>query len=328
MHMIDMSNDRANIAYVGKQPWHGLGEKLQPGADLETWRKAAGMDWELLERPVFFKEEESKGGVMTTFPYRTALVRSDTRVPLAIVSDSYQVVQPGDVLEFYRDIVAEGGFDLDVAGVLHGGRRYWALAKINQSARILGTDQVDGYILLATACDGTLATTAMFTSIRVVCQNTLNFAVREGEQGAARKYLKIPHSTKFDPENIKMELGLAEKSFQLFAEDATRMALRKLSNKEAVEFLIRAMGDETKPVEEQKNARLMKHVYELYTGQGMGSNLASADGTLWGLVNALTEYSDHHRGTRSVDSRLNKSWFGDGALMKQKAWNEALKMVA
>lgn len=71
----------------------------------------------------------------------------------------------------------------------------------------------------------------------------------------------------------------------------------------------------------------MKSTMELYLGKGMGSNLVSADGTLWGLVNAVTEFSDHHRGTRSNDSRLNKTWFGDGALMKQKAWDAALKLA-
>jgi len=327
-HCIDMTNNRANIAYTnGVVPWHGLGQALDPNADIDTWRKAAGMDWELLERPVFFQEEEKFDKTMNMVPYRTALVRSDTRKALAIVSDDYKVVQPGEVLEFFRDIVATGGFTLDVAGCLHGGRKYWALAKINESAEILGIDKVEGYILLATACDGTLATTAMFSSIRTVCQNTLNMSIREGESGAAKKYIKIPHRAVFDPDAVKVEMGLAKGSFEQFAKEAELTAKRKLSNKEAVEFLIKVMGDEKKPIEEQKNARLMKHVMELYMGKGMGSNLPSADGTLWGLINAVTEYSDHHRGTRTADSRLNKSWFGDGATMKQKAWDSAMKMV-
>lgn len=324
MHMIDESNDRANIAWVSKEPWHGLGQKLKPGADIETWKKAAGMNWKLLERPTYFQDTDEQ---MKVVPYRTTLVRSDTKVPLAIVSDDYNVVQPGEVLEFYRDLVAEGGFTLDVAGCLHGGRRYWALAKINESASIKGIDKVEGYLLLATACDGTLATTAMLTSCRVVCANTLAIAIQEGKTGLAKKHIKVNHSAAFDPEHIKYELGLSGPSFHKFIEVATETAVRKISNKEAVEFLIRVMGDEEKPVEEQKNARLMKKVIELYQGAGIGSNLITANGTLWGLVNAVTEFSDHHRNTRTADSRLNKTWFGDGAVMKQKAWDEAVKML-
>ena len=59
----------------------------------------------------------------------------------------------------------------------------WALVRIGQSARLIGNDQVDGYVLLATACDGTLATTTQFTSVRVVCNNTLRSAVGD-RQGA------------------------------------------------------------------------------------------------------------------------------------------------
>lgn len=323
-HMIDESNGRANIAYVGQEPWHGLGQKLQPGADIDVWKREAGMNWTLLERPTYFQDEDSQ---MKVVPYRTTLVRSDTRVPLAIVSDDYQVVQPGEVLEFYRDLVAEGGFTLDVAGCLHGGRRYWALAKINESASIRGVDKVEGYLLLATACDGTLATTAMLTSVRVVCQNTLTMAIHDEARGLSKRSIKVNHSASFDPAHIKHELGLTKGSFNKFVEQAEQMAIRKITNKEAVEFLIKVMGDEKKPVEEQKNARLMKHVVELYQGNGRGSDLVTANGTLWGLVNAVTEFSDHHRGTRTVDSRLNKTWFGDGAQMKQKAWEEALKMA-
>lgn len=329
MHQLDFSNDRANIAFTGsrQQVWHGLGQELVPGADIETWRKAAGMNWHLLERPIFFQEDDSQQNTMNSFPEKIALVRSDTRVPLAIVSEDYNVVQPGEVLEFYRDIVATGGYTLDVAGCLFGGRRYWALAKINESAMIGGIDKVDGYILLATACDGTLATTAMITTTRVVCNNTLQIALHNEQTNNSKRFIKVSHSSTFDPLQVKQDLGLVPGSFAKFAEQADMLATRRITNKEAVEFLIKVMGDEKKPVEDQKNARLMKHTLELFLGDGMGSNLASANGTLWGLVNAVTEFNDHHRGTRSIDSRLNKTWFGDGATMKQKAWDEAMKLV-
>jgi hypothetical protein len=53
------------------------------------------------------------------------------------------------------------------------------LAKTGQTAALKGKDVSNGYILLATACDGTLATTAQFTSIRVVCNNTLAIALKD-----------------------------------------------------------------------------------------------------------------------------------------------------
>ena len=99
-------------------------------------------------------------------------------------------MQPHDVLGFYRDLVSVSGFELETAGVLKGGKKLWALARTGDEMMLSGMDQVKGYLLLATSCDGSLATTAQFTSIRVVCNNTLQMAVGDN-LGAVR----VPHST-------------------------------------------------------------------------------------------------------------------------------------
>src|SRR3546814_20756798 len=135
---------------------------------------------------------------MSAFPEQKVLYRSDTKAPLAVVSKRFQVVQPGEILEFYRDLTEVGGFELETAGVLRGGRKFWALARTGQSVSLKGRDRVDGYLLLATACDGTLATTAQFTSVRVVCNNTLSIALGDNQIGRAScrervcQYVMIP----------------------------------------------------------------------------------------------------------------------------------------
>ncbi len=121
------------------------------------------------------------------------LYRSDTKTPLSVVSNRYQVVQPREVLEFYRDLTEVSGYELETAGVLKGGRKFWALARTGQSTALKGNDQIIGYLLLATSCDGTLATTATPTTVRVVCNNTLTIAL----DGTARA-IKVPHNTRFE----------------------------------------------------------------------------------------------------------------------------------
>lgn len=116
------------------------------------------------------------------------------------------MVQPREFLEFYRefyrDLTEKAGFELETAGVLKGGRKLWALARTGQSASIKGKDGSNGYILLATACDGTMTTTAQFTNIRVVCNNTMAIALNQGntsKQGIG----KVPHNTRFDAQAVK-----------------------------------------------------------------------------------------------------------------------------
>lgn len=114
---------------------------------------------------------------------RFVLMRSDTEEALSVVSGDYHMVQPKEVLEFYRDLVATCGYSLETAGALNGGKKVWALARTGMAEGIgdkgQDQDQLAAYLLLATSCDKTLATTVAFTSIRVVCQNTLSFAAND-----------------------------------------------------------------------------------------------------------------------------------------------------
>src|SRR5262245_30212424 len=113
------------MAYVRETPWHGLGSMLSDDAPLEVWLKEAGMDWRILEAPVHFQASEGQH----CFDAQKVLYRSDTFAPLSVVSKRYQVVQPKEILEFYRELVEAGGFELETAGVLKEGKKLWALAR-------------------------------------------------------------------------------------------------------------------------------------------------------------------------------------------------------
>lgn len=76
------------------------------------------------------------------------------------------------------------------------------------------------------------------------------------------------------------------------------------------------------------NDSAIKAVQELFAGRGKGADMASAAGTAWGLLNSVTEYVDHARRARSDDHRRDAAWFGTGAALKQKAWDEAVRMIA
>ncbi|MGC9128935.1 MAG: DUF932 domain-containing protein [Acidithiobacillus sp.] len=312
------------MAFVRETPWHGLGNRLPEKQPLDVWLQAAGMDWSIENAEVLYSAGSGVDRRIQVNPDARVLFRSDTGAPLSVVSNRYQVVQPREILEFYRDLVEMGGFALETAGVLKGGKKLWALAKTGEEFLLRGGDRVKGYLLLATSCDGTLATTAQFTSVRVVCNNTLQLSVEQDKDGA----IKVPHSTAFDPDVVKKALGVGAVSWNRFAETAKVLAERKVNRLDVTQFVIHVLGDKDAPLTAQPNEKALKGVIELFAGQGKGSSLASSDGTAWGLVNAVTEYVDHHRRARSRDTRLDSAWFGQGATIKAKAWTEALKLVA
>jgi phage/plasmid-like protein (TIGR03299 family) len=321
-HELATTND---MAYVGETPWHGLGNQLPKNQPIEVWQKAAGMDFEIKRTDVLFNAANGDGNLLNlrSNPDTTVLYRSDTLDALSVVSKRYKVVQPKDVLGFYRDLVSVGGFELETAGILKGGKKLWALARTGQETLLSGNDKVKAYLLLATSCDGSLATTAQFTSVRVVCNNTLQMAV-----GDSKGAVRVPHSTAFDPDAVKRELGLGLSAWDVFMANIKDMSNRPVNKFEAMSYLVNVLGDPALPLNDQPNQKAIQQVYGLYSGEGKGSKLSSAAGTAWGLVNGITEYVDTHRRARNQDYRLDSAWFGAGAQIKQKAFDQALALTA
>ncbi|RDZ27476.1 DUF932 domain-containing protein [Lysobacter silvisoli] len=318
MHLVE------TMAYTGERPWHGLGNLLAPQQPIAVWKKQAGMDWKIEEAEVRYVAGNNAIGVIHAFPEHKVLYRSDTRAPLSVVSKRFQVVQPGQILEFYRDLTASNGFELETAGVLREGRKFWALARTGQSTTLKGRDKVDGYLLLATACDGTMATTAQFTSVRVVCNNTLSIAL-----GNATGAIKVPHRSHFDPDVVKRQLGITVSSWDGFVARMKALVERPV-DPDSVEGLLRRVLTYAAPDGKATvvNEHAVANVRALYEGGGRGAQLASSRGTAWGVLNSVTEFVDHHRRARSDDHRRDAAWFGAGAQIKQRAWDEVMKLVA
>ncbi|AOX99272.1 DUF932 domain-containing protein [Jeongeupia sp. USM3] len=317
-----MSHLVESMAFVREAPWHGLGNQLSAHQPIEVWQREAGMDWSIDQSDVLFNVA-SDGMHIRTHADSKVLYRSDTLAPLSVVSKRYQVVQPAEVLHFYNDLVAAGGFELETAGVLKGGRKLWALARTGQDALIRGGDKVKAYLLLATSCDGTLCTTAQFTSVRVVCNNTLQMAV--GDRSGA---VKVPHSTKFDPASVKEALGLGLSGWEAFIGNIKQLAQRPVSAIEATSFFGELLDEQVHDVAGVPASKAMQQLTALYSGAGMGSLLPGSRGTAWGLLNAVTEYVDHQRRARSQDHRLDSAWFGQGAQLKQRALAQAMGLTA
>lgn len=319
------SNGMSEMAYVGEKPWHGLGQELRASAPIEEWMIAAGMDWRVKRSIVRFAPGKDEVGRddLKLWPDWHVLLRSDTREPLGMVSDRYKVVQPQEVLEFFRDLVDVAGFKLETAGTLHGGRKFWALASINAEDRIVGNDLVKGRLILATSCDGSMKTVAKNVTERVVCANTL--AIAMGERGAPQ--VQISHRSKFDAEQVKQELGVAVDSFTRFIRDARNLAKRPVSQGEAQQFVAHLLGKAEAEIDEIRDDKGFQSIMSLFSGAGRGALLPGVRGTAWGLVNAVTEHFDHHVRARSQSNRLDSAWFGRGDDLKQKAMTMAVAMT-
>ena len=339
-HMLDFSKGAAAMAFAGETPWHRHGTKMAPETlrDINAWINASGFDFRIERSPIQYS---AVNGAILTDTANHVLWRSDTGARVGIVSDGFRIVQPLEVAEFFRELCEKQGFELETMGVLKGGSVYWALARTGHVAGAGSKlKETHGYVLISTACDGSMATTVTFTAVRVVCWNTLSLALASAK-GATR----VRHSTTFDPDKVKRDMGLVDldASWNTFREQMRALMEKPMSEAESSNFfaeLLRpskpapaknaqsfeelltgnvALAGEPVPIAKDRAIRGLADLEMCYVNAP-----GAAPGTAYGALQAVTRFVDHSRG--SDDKRLQSAWFGQGNTMKSNALTRLLDM--
>lgn len=307
---------------------------------MERWIIEAGMNYTINERPIAvitnrLIDDPTHPADFPMIPEapkyekitgKKVLTRSDTEDVLSVVTDRYKVVQPHTIMEFFRDLIGERSFKMHTAGVLAGGKRVWALAETGKEFAVKGLDKLGAYLLLATAYDGKFSTTAQFTSIRVVCNNTLGFSLSKGEK-QNEGIVRIPHSMDFVGQDVKNELGLlGEQGWEKFQSNVIKLADVTVTKRQAVEFFLELLGVNEEEAAAGKQLISAKKLIAFYES-GPGSQFVGSKNTTWGLVNAVSFFTDHGRRAHNNGNRFNSAAFGDGAKMKQRAFTAALELA-
>lgn len=302
----------AEIAYTGEQPWHGLGQELKEDATIEEWVVASQMDWDVLTSPVQYETFDGA----KVFTGQQVLYRGDTNKPLSVVSDDFKIVQPREVLEFFRDLTVIHGMKLNVAGCLFGGKRFWATAETGRIADILPGDEVRGQLVLMTGVDGLLATSAKFVSTRVVCNNTMQIAMNEKGGREARR----THRQTFDAKEVKIDLGLLDGAWDRYINEMKHLTTVKMSDDKAAEFFLKLVAKDGELIDNNDISRGTKNtVEELMYRLRHGLGADSGRGTAWNVLNAVTEKYTHGTQRRDQNRQFVNSLYGLDANMKDKA---------
>lgn len=322
MHGLTQRKDGfVEMAYYGDAAWHKLGNPLtlEQATEISDETLAlSGMDWKAQRGIVRYATDRE--GTMMTMDDQHVLFRSDTKAPLGIVSAKYNILQPKECMMFFKDICGLNGFTLSAAGTMFGGKRFWATAKIGEGACIMGRDDlVEGYLLLSTSVDGTLATTAKFTTVRVVCNNTLSMALSAKDA----RDIKISHRTEFNADRVKQELGIVRGTFGQFIDASRKLALVTINHKDAEKMTAQLLVDSKAVTKEDvTTASGYKTILNLFQ-HGKGNHGETA----WDWVNGVTEYVDHVQRAKSDSHRMANSMFGKGDALKTMAFERALAVA-
>lgn len=221
----------------------------------------------------------------------------------------YKPVQPAEMLQFLQQLVSVSeNFVMDTAAALKQGRIVWTQAQFlndegSNETQILG-EKHKQYVNLFTSMDGSLATSAMSSLVRVVCNNTLTAAMYDDTSAV----VKIRHNAEFS--EIRQEYALdklreATQSVDVYRNLAEKLVSVKISKDKAIKFIRKMItGNED---DAQIPTRSMNNVMRMQDALTATQKEDSAAGgnniTAWTLLNAATRYNDHMRGERKTQGR-------------------------
>ncbi len=317
-HMLEIVEGKAQMAYTGDLPWHGLGTKVSNDLTPEQMLKAAGLNWTVDPVDLFAEV----GGKRLATGHR-ALVRSTDQRVIDVITDDWNPVQNSDAFEFFNDFVAHGDMSMETAGSLKDGKIVWALAKVKESFDLFGgKDRVDAYLHFTNPHQYGQSIDVRFTPIRVVCNNTLTLSLNT----KSKNMVKVSHRREFDPDQVKEALGVAKQKLAKYKEMAEFLSQKRYNNENVVDYFKRIFPvlttktDSKKLLSNSAERGLDIVKFDSQPGAEYGK------GTFWELFNTVTYMTDHEIG-RSVDARLTSAWYGANKNLKTKALELAVEMA-
>ena len=226
-HEIETINGKAQMAYAGEKPWHGLGVEVPADLTPAQMLEAAGLDWTVEKIPAYAEVAGKRVAVG-----KSALVRTSDNSVLDVVSDDWNPVQNSEAFEFFNDFIAQGDMEMHTAGSLKGGTIVWALAKVKDEFELFGGDRVESYLHFTNFHRYGCSTDVRFTPIRVVCNNTLTLSLNT----RAEKMVKVSHRKVFDGDEVKVMMGVAHDKLMQYKEMASFLGSKRYSNENVIEF--------------------------------------------------------------------------------------------
>ena len=320
--------DTDGFAYVGKPAWHGLGVKVEGEAMTSKEAIEAGeLDWKVDTKEIYTRDND---GNLVTVTGKKAIYRVDTEEVFNIMGSRYTPAQNTEVFKLFDTIIGEGDAVFHTVGSVNGGRRVWILAKFPSGTKLDNGDELDKYLLLHNSHDGSSALKMQYTPVRVVCYNTLTAALNDKNVEANEKfYFKHTSSIINKANEARSALQLSNVYFDRFMEQANDLAEKEFDKQDMVALAMAVYNVGDRKYEDLKGTQSasIDNMVTLFSN-GIGNKGETA----WDAYNEITEFSDHHRPIgRSLltlgqhdemtrDSRLEKTWFGDGQKLRDRAF--------
>lgn len=332
---VEVLGTQAAFASRELPAWHGLGTVFQKNVTRTELMELAYLnDWNV--RLVPLSDATDYDSYSKEY---NLVIRDNPFVPgqtdvLAVVGDRYTVIQ-NEVVFAFGDNLLDGGGRWETAGSIKDGTVVFGSMAFDQKKIVLDpngrSDEVNSYLVVASSHDGSAPVTVFVTPVRVVCQNTLNVAVK-----GAKNVYKIRHTLNASGNvaEARKALDVSVAYFDAFSEQAAAMIQAEITNGQMLDLVTTVYP---KPEEDTKGAvkkweNKIEVIESLYHGTGdQGDRIGTATGTVWGAVNAMTERIDYYSTIRVGNvqqAAIRAAGFDDNATReRQKIFDAGLAFI-
>lgn len=327
-HEITENNGIHEAFYAGKPPWHKLGTVVEEAQTSAEALKLAHLDWEVEKLPIYTYWEGERKNILTHF----SNVRKDNGNILGVVGGKYEVLQNVDAFKIVDSLIETGEVKYESVGSLKNGRNVWLLAQLKKDDFLSNDEPIRNYLFFANSHDGSKSITAMLTNVRVVCWNTLQYALRNKEN-----QFKFKHTSNMmlKIDKAKEALGFVNQKIDKIHETYHNLINRDISSNQLTEFIekmfpLPVVLNEKTNLTRTENMR--KQIVKNFEEDPMQQTTA-AKGTAYGLFNAYTQYIDHQVSVHGYDertkdeNRLFSSWLGNNGEKKRNALTSIREIV-
>lgn len=282
-----MAANVESMFYTRTAPWHGLGVRVQEAPDSKEALISAGLDWKVEQTDVFTASGEKVPG------YK-ANIRDMDRSVLGIVGDRYKIVQNEEAFAFTDALLGEG-VRYETAGSLSGGRIVWMLAKLPERYIIAG-DAIEPYLVFSNTHDGSGAIRVAMTPIRVVCQNTLNLALK-----SANRVWSARHTG-----NVMNRMDEARETLQLanvymaeFGKSINELQAKKLTDKKVMQMIdtLYPVSEDLSEMQKKNNLKQQDTLKACYFD---APDLKNVGKNGYRFINAVSDMAYHSKPLRQT----------------------------
>lgn len=326
---------------VQEKAWHGLGQIVQDYPTSAEALQFAGLDYRVEKRPLLtydnrnsilpdnlpFSDKNAKSANIQV-PDFYATMRTDTEQVLGVVGKDYQIVQNTDAFSFFDGIVGgNNGILYETAGALGKGERIFITAKLPDCIRVGKDDLIEQYLFLTTSHDGFGSIMAAFTPIRVVCNNTLNAALKNHSN-----CIKIRHtaSAKERLSQAHQLMGITHRMGEELENIFNHWAKVRIKDEELKTLIRLAMAPNRETLQNLQNGNedelstcynnMVGEVLE-YAEAHPSQQEATVKNTLFGAYNAVAGYFQNVRNFKDGEAKFKSIMHGTGLQRAQTAFN-------